>query len=100
MMQLVFTDIRPVRARRTDPATSHAAAKRAEHFADTHKGRILAALREHGPMGAHEMQQWTGLTVVQIDRRINELRDAGQIAACSVDGKQLERFGCSVWMVA
>jgi len=62
------------RARRRDPATSHEAAKRAERFAQSHAGRILAVFQEFGsPWTAHELSKVTGLTVVQIDRRLPEL---------------------------
>lgn len=80
MTQIVFDNITPVRARKTDPSTSHAAAKRAERFADSHKGRILAAMREHDfHMTAAELAVCTRLTVVQIDRRLVELQREGLI---------------------
>ena len=59
-------------ARSTDPVQSHEAAARSALFAGTHRDRILAALREHGRMCAHELERVTGLTVVQIDRRMHE----------------------------
>lgn len=68
------------RARRRDPVSSHQAALKARDFQLTHAGRILAALRKHGPMCAHEIAECTGLTVVQVDRRAVELRRAGQVA--------------------
>lgn len=80
MTQIVFDNITPVRARRTDPQTSHDAAKRAERFAHSHKSRILAAMREHtGSWTAAELSLFTRLTVVQIDRRLVELQRAGMI---------------------
>ena len=72
---LHFVDLQPVRARRTDPQTSHDAAKRAERFAATHAGKILAALKAHGPCTPEGLSMVTGLTVVQIDRRMYELED-------------------------
>ncbi len=66
------------RARATDPVTSHIAAERACQFAGTHAERIHAALTKHGPMCAHVLESRTGLTVVQIDRRICELVRAGK----------------------
>ena len=74
---LYFDDLQPVRARRTDPQTSHDAASRAERFAASHAGRILAALKEHGPGTPAALSGHTGLTVVQIDRRLPELRVIG-----------------------
>jgi len=69
-------DTRPVRSRRSDPATSHAAATNAERFASTHAARILAALKD-GPATAHKIADMTGLTVVQVDRRLPEMARAG-----------------------
>lgn len=69
------------RARRTDPATSRDAARRAGAFAESHAGRILAALREHGPATAHELEPLVGLSYVQIDRRVGEMRRARLIEA-------------------
>lgn len=73
-MNLTFDNIIPARrARRTDPETSHTAARNAERFAASHAGRILEALRQ-GAATAHELSILTGLTVVQIDRRLPELQ--------------------------
>lgn len=68
-------------ARRTDPKPSHAAAVKAAEFAGSHAERILAALRTHGPRTAHELEHLIGLTVVQIDRRVAELRRQGRLQA-------------------
>jgi len=97
-MQLILTDIQPVRARRTDPLTSHHAATRAGDFASSHAGRIVAALRTHGPRTAHELSQLIGLTVVQIDRRTCELeREARIRVSIDFDGDDLTRGGFRVW---
>jgi len=85
------------RARRTDPATSHAAAAKAERFASSHAGRILAALRDLGTATAHELAPATGLTVVQIDRRMVELQRAGRAYVVSMGGEPLTRDGFRVW---
>ena len=85
------------RARRTDPATSHKAAAKAERFAASHAGRILAALRDLGLATAHELALATGLTVVQIDRRTIELQRAGLAYVVSMDGDPLVRDGFRVW---
>ena len=86
------------RARRTDPETSHAAARRAKHFADSHAGRILLALQLHGPSSARRLEQLIGLTLVQIDRRVSELRGMKLIRA-QVDaaGRVVHDSGCTVW---
>jgi hypothetical protein len=69
----------PPRARKTDPATSHEAARRAELFATSHAERIVCALRMRGPSTAHELEPHTRLNYVQIDRRMHELVKAGRI---------------------
>lgn len=90
-MQIVFDNITPIRARKTDPSTSHDAAKRAERFADSHKGRILAAL-QNGPMTAKEISVATGLSVEQTARRLPEAQAQG---LCEPTGG--ERDGFRVW---
>lgn len=74
------------RARRTDPAQSHRAAARAVRFSGTHRERILAALKLWGPKTAHELEPFTGLNYVQIDRRMHELVKAGQVRAAMHGG--------------
>ena len=97
-MQLILTDIRPIRARRSDPMTSHHAATRAGDFASSHGGRIVAALRTHGPKTAAELATLIGLTVVQIDRRTCELERLAYIRVCIDEaGKDLTRGGFRVW---
>ena len=65
-------------ARADDPAASHVAAARAEHFASSHAGRIHQALLVHGPMTKDEIADRTGLTPVQVDRRLPDLKRAGK----------------------
>lgn len=97
-MQLVFDNIQPARARRTDPLTSHHAATKAGDFASSHAGRILHALRTHGPRTAEELSQLIGLTVVQIDRRTCELQREGHIRISLNDsGSDEVRGGFRVW---
>lgn len=86
------------RARRSDPATSKQAAVNADKFAGSHAGRILAALKAHGPKTAHELHT-TGLTVVQIDRRLPELSKLGLAKVVKLDdGADMVRGGFRVWM--
>lgn len=85
------------RCRTTDPETSKTAARNAARFADSHAGRILAALKLHGPMTAHDMHI-IGLTVVQADRRLPELAKAGLARVCKLDdGADMVRGGFRVW---
>jgi hypothetical protein len=85
-------------ARATDPATSKAAARNAAAFASGHKARILAALKQHGPMSPAQMFTFTGLSVVQCDRRRREMIEAGQVRILtSESGAALCVDGCEVW---
>jgi predicted Rossmann fold nucleotide-binding protein DprA/Smf involved in DNA uptake len=63
-------------ARRTDPATSHEAAKTAP--VAEHQRLILDALGQ-GPAGASGIAARCGLLPHQIGKRINELARAGRI---------------------
>lgn len=64
-------------ARHTDPTTSQAAARRAAEFAASHAGRILEALRAHGPMTADEIARVVELLAHQVNKRLPELERAG-----------------------
>jgi DNA-binding transcriptional ArsR family regulator len=75
---VIFDNITLVRARRTDPSTSKTAAKNAERFAASHAGRILEELRK-GPRTAAGLSAMTGVTLVQIDRRLPEMEEAGLV---------------------
>lgn len=89
-----------VRARRTDPLTSHQAAERAGRFAPSHSIRILDALRQLVTGTAHDIAWQAGLTVVQVDRRLVELQRAGRARVRMQDGKPLIRDGFRVWELA
>ena len=90
--------IEHVRARRSDPATSHQAAAKAEKFASSHAGRILAALQTHGPLSASQMYVFTGLSTVQCDRRRKEMIGAGLVRIKTMDdGHPVTHNGCEVW---
>jgi len=65
-------------ARRTDPATSKAAAASVKTFAGEHHAAILEAL-SHGPAGASGIAARCGLLPHQVNRRIHELAKAGRI---------------------
>jgi predicted HTH transcriptional regulator len=73
------------RARRTDPMTSHAAAIKAVAFSASHAGQILAVLKKDGPRSPHELSQVLGLTVVQIDRRLPDLKAKGLARPTGID---------------
>lgn len=79
-----------------DPLSSVLAAERTPQFAGGHCARILAALRSQ-PATAHELQATTGLTVVQIDRRLPELLKAGHARVVQLGGEDQMRGGARVW---
>lgn len=86
-----------VRAR--DPLTSISAAESAHAFSGAHCDRILAALKQ-GAATPHEMQKATGLTVVQLDRRLPELSRNGKVRVVQVGGEDLVRGNARVWELA
>lgn len=63
------------RARNGDALTSHAAAERAASFCRDHRVLILGALWK--PMTTYRLAQLTGLTHVQVSRRMHELEAEG-----------------------
>lgn len=83
--------------RASDPMTSVLAAERATAFAGGHCARILAALNLYGPSTAAELQSYTGLTVVQADRRLPDLAKAGRARVVQSNGDDLTRNGYRVW---
>jgi hypothetical protein len=84
------------RARNVDPATSHVAAAKAARFSESHAGRIHIALMG-GPATAHELAERTGLTVVQIDRRLPDLAALKLARVVMLLGKPVTRDGFRVW---
>lgn len=64
-------------ARRRDPATSHAAAARADEMRGDHHARILAALKDIGPAGKDRIGKRVGLSGVAVARRLSELEREG-----------------------
>lgn len=65
-------------ARRSDPATSHAAAVQAGSLAADHRIRIVRALQA-GPAGASVIAGRCGLTSHQVNKRLPELERAGKV---------------------
>lgn len=79
------------RARRRDPQTSHKAAERAKSFAPSHAQRIVAVL-ERGCFTAAEIADESGLTVVQVCRRLPEI--------AGIKPLDIERDGFRVWSIS
>ena len=67
-------------ARRSDPATSKAAAREAKELAARHHRIILSCLEAHGPAGKDRIASLTSLTGVAVCRRLSELHKAGRIS--------------------
>lgn len=87
-------------ARRTDPITSHLAVANAYEFKGGHAARILSGLQALGQATAHELSEHTGLTVVQVDRRLPELKKDGKVKLTFENGCLLIRNGFRVWEVS
>lgn len=86
-----------LRVRAHDPITSIEAAERSLSFSNNHAGRILAALCRRGMATAHELSLDTGLTVVQVDRRLPEAKRDGQAEVTQLNGEDMRRDGYRVW---
>lgn len=68
------------RARTADPSTSHEAAARAEKFLGAHHKSILAEMGRVGvPLAAEQIGDAIGITHVQVNRRLSELRDLNKV---------------------
>ena len=68
------------RSRRTDPATSHLAAEAARPAQLTHIEIIRGALVRHGAGTIEDIAHWTGLSPVQVARRMPDLQKVGMAA--------------------
>lgn len=86
-----------LRARAQDPISSIQAAENAALFAGTHKERIVAALERAQSATAHQIADMTGLTVVQVDRRLPELARDKVAAVVQSMGEDVIRDGFRVW---
>lgn len=83
--------------RASDPLSSVLAADQSTKFSGGQCARILACLHARGQSTPHEMQADTGLTVVQIDRRLPDLAKAGKARVVQRDGMDLMRGTSRVW---
>lgn len=81
-------------ARKSDPATSHAAAARVSEFAASHHALIVLCLKDHGPqtideMAARILDKWA------IARRMPELETLKAVRVVTISGQELTRPGKS-----
>lgn len=82
MNQLAFElDPRQL-ARRTDPSTSHEAARRVREFAGGHALLILKCLRERGPLTPEQIETFTGIQAYAVRKRLPELLSHSPPMAC------------------
>lgn len=96
--RLVEDDSVICRVRATDPLSSVLAAEGASAFAGPHKERIKLALNKLGTATAHELADATGLTVVQVDRRLPELKRDGAAVVVELEpGVDAMRNGFRIW---
>lgn len=87
-------------ARSSDPITSHLAAEGAIRFRQSHAQRILSALQDliaGDGMTAKQIARSTGLTVVQVDRRLPELQRDGKARVVQLGGSDRVVNGFRVW---
>jgi hypothetical protein len=82
--------------RATDPLTSINAAENSAKFSGGHKALILESLKD-GAKSVRELERCTGLTVVQIDRRMAELKRSNEVELVCVNGEELTFQGTRVY---
>lgn len=89
-------------ARKSDPETSHRAAKDATPRANTHRARALAALRDAGPNGLtdFELAERTGVPQTSIGVRRKELADAGYVEPAGTTRPAPSGSAAMVWRAA
>lgn len=87
-----------MRVRANDPASSVLAADRAATFASSHQDRILRAL-SNDELSSHQIAKLSGLTVVQVDRRLPELKRDGRVEVVMNGCEELLRDGYRVWRI-
>jgi len=83
-------------ARRSDPATSHTAARMAEPVRSLHARLILCALATGESLTADAIADRAGITSVQVSRRVRELLDARLLVVdglgASASGRPRSRY--------
>lgn len=96
----VAPPVDPPRARRDDPVTSQLAAQQAKQLAHDHRTKILDALAVRDGT-IYELAAATGLTHVQVARRMPELQDAKR-ARLKPDETRDSPSGraCRVWEIS
>lgn len=75
----LFSDPPAPKARQTDPETSKDAASSMADTAETHRQKILSALRDHGRMTGDAIDDLFGWKHATANRRLPELRSLGLV---------------------
>lgn len=75
----LFGDLALPVARRSDPATSHAAAAQAVDLSRRHRAVIVECLKRHGALGKDGIAARTRIDAVAVCRRLSELQREGLI---------------------
>lgn len=92
------TSFDPVKhARSNDPETSKSAARAAAKFYKSQCGKIYSALVRHGPQTADELALHTGLTNVQVDRRLPDLFEMERAKPTREIGLSAAGRECRIW---
>ena len=86
-------------ARKTDPPTSHAAAREVASFRGEHERRILEALAA-GPGNKDEIAERTGLSEQQVIRRIHALVRRGKVSDTGITRSTASGRMATVWRKA
>jgi hypothetical protein len=94
----LYLPLRPL-ARRTDPSTSHVAAARAGSLAGAHQVKILEALAQ-GDGTIYVLAERSGLTHVQVARRLPDLTQANRIRLTGEEREGPTGRMCRVWALA
>ena len=86
-------------ARRTDPESSHAAASEISRSAmrENQCATILALVRAYPWSTAGELATWCGYDSVQITKRLNDLKHAGQIEKGRIRTCEIHRRKMLTW---
>lgn len=88
---------KPARARKSDPATSKEAGRKAAAFAKGHKHTILTVLKAYGDLTGKEIASHCTLSHVAVMRRLCELRRDGVVDGVVNGSRPLTRGGSQVW---
>lgn len=82
-----------------DPETSHAAAEQAKGFVGKHRKQVYDAIRG-GSLASEQIAAVTGLTYMQVQRRVSDLHNDGQIEDSGLRHRNSSGRQAVVWRLA